>query len=329
VGSTPGTSRFRLRGRGLALAALVLFVSVLAGCTVARPGGAGPLRYRDEVFGSVGVERDLAFGSAPGVSGQPVSLGLDLYTPNGDTSTAPRPAMIWIHGGGFSAGNKTSSDVVQLATTFAKRGYVAASIDYRLLASPGCDGSGALSSNCVLAASAAEHDAQAAVRWLRAHAAQYRIDPNRIAVGGTSAGAVTSVLVATDAGNPGDSGNPGYPSTVGGAVSISGGLPVNSTINAGDAPVLFFHGDADQVVPITWSASNAGALLNAGVLAVWEPLAGAGHVPFEYRDLFFEQSSYFLYDVLDLAHAGSGAVHAPRSIPLGDGRKVTTRGLTR
>jgi dienelactone hydrolase len=315
------------RRRGPALAALALVVTLLAGCTVARPPGNAPLLYRDEVFGSVAVARDLVYGSAPGASGQPVSLGLDLYTPTGDASTAPRPAVVWIHGGGFSAGSKTSSNVVQLAATFAKRGYVAASIDYRLLAPPGCGGTGTPSSQCTVAAVEAEHDAQAAVRWLRAHAAQYRIDPHRIAVGGTSAGAVTSILVATDAGNPGGSGNPGYPSSVGGAVSISGGLPINSTIDAGDAPVLFFHGDTDQVVPIWWSAQNAGALIDAGVLAVWEPLAGAGHVPFQYRDLFFEQSSYFLYTVLDLAHAGSSTVRAPRSIQLDGGREVTTSGL--
>jgi acetyl esterase/lipase len=315
------------RRRGAALAALAPVVALLAGCTVARPPGDSPLRYRDEVFGSVTVTRDLAYGSAAGASGQPVSLGLDLYTPTGDATTTARPAVIWIHGGGFSAGTKSASDVVQLATTFAKRGYVAASIDYRLLAPPGCGGTGTPSSQCAVAAVEAEHDAQAAVRWLRAHAAQYRIDPDRIAVGGTSAGAVTSILVATDAGNSGSSGNPGYPSRVGGAVSISGGLPINSTIDSGDAPVLFFHGDTDRVVPISWSAQNAGALLDAGVLAVWEPLAGAGHVPFQYRDLFFEQSSYFLYTVLDLAHAGSPTVRAPRSIPLDGGRSVTTRGL--
>jgi acetyl esterase/lipase len=59
-----------------------------------------------------------------------------------------------------------------------------------------------------------KHDAQAAVRWLRANAATYRLDPSRIAIGGSSAGAITAMMVSYNAVDPGSSGNPGYPSDV-------------------------------------------------------------------------------------------------------------------
>jgi dienelactone hydrolase len=326
AGTALPAGRRTRRRRGSRVAALlpcVVAVALVSGCSLERPVGPSPTRYVDEVFSSVSIQRDLAYGSAPGRDGLPETLPLDLYTPTGDTSSQRRPAVIWVHGGGFAVGSKTASNVVALATTFAKRGYVAASADYRLLASSGCGGNPTPTQECIDAALGAQHDIQAAVRWMRAHADEYNIDPNRIAVGGTSAGAVTSILLAVNANDPGDSGNPGYSSRVGGAVSISGGLPTNDLIDSSDSPVLFFHGDQDTTVPFYWSAQNAGALLQAGVLAIWEPLYGAGHVPFaQYHTLFFEQSAYFLFQVLDLAHAGAPAAAQPKSLELDNGQRV-------
>jgi poly(3-hydroxybutyrate) depolymerase len=76
---------------------------------------------------------------------------------------------------------------------------VTTSIDYRLR-----------SGNLGQAITDAQHDAQAAVRWLRRHADQYRIDPERIAIGGTSAGAITALYVGNHAEDPGTSGNPEF-----------------------------------------------------------------------------------------------------------------------
>jgi acetyl esterase/lipase len=299
--------------RLIAVVAAGLALAVLAGCTVPRPPGAPPLRYRDQVFNSVTVTRDLQYGSAPDNNGNPVALKLDLYQPAGDTQTK-RPAAVWVHGGGFCCGDKSSGPVVDLANTFAKLGYVAVSINYRLLASQGCGGSSQVTSECTNAALAAQHDAQAAVRWLRAKATTYRIDPTRIGIGGTSAGAVTATLVGVHSEDPGDSGNPGYSSTVGGFDSISGGLPGGIFAGAGDAPGLLFAGTADQVVPYQWSVDTAAALLKANVPAFLELLEGAGHVPYtQYHDLMVNQSDYFFYDVLDLAHAQGQPTAAARA----------------
>src|SRR5947207_319348 len=83
----------------------------------------------------------------------------------------------------------------RLAPIYAKLGYVFASSNYRLLTAHGCNATSGVAPDCYAAAVAAIHDAQAAVRWLRANAAQYRIDPNRIGVGGESAGAITATGV--------------------------------------------------------------------------------------------------------------------------------------
>jgi para-nitrobenzyl esterase len=284
-----------------AVVVLALSTALLAGCTVPRPGGDSPLRYRDQVFSNVTVTGNLTYGSATGIDGNPETLKLDLYQPTGDT-VAKRPAMIWIHGGGFTKGDKSSG--AGKATLFAKLGYVAVSINYRLLSPVGCGGNPNPTPTCVNAAIGAQHDAQAAVRWLRANASTYRIDTDRIAVSGGSAGAVTSLLVDWRPEDPGDSGNPGPSSKVRAAVSVSGGAPNNDFITADDGPALFIHGTEDQVVPYQWAVQNAAAMYNLGILTVLEPIEGAGHgLPEDYGALINEQQNYFQYWAMDLAHA--------------------------
>ncbi len=276
---------------------------VLAGCTIPAPPGAGSLRYRDSSFSAITKTSDLQYGSAPDSNGNPVALKLDLYQPAGDTVMA-RPAVVWVHGGGYCCGDKGSGPSADLAQRFAHLGYVTVSINYRLLAPGGCSGASGVTATCYAAALAAENDAQAAVRWLRANATAYQIDPDRIGIGGDSAGAITATLVGLDAQDPGNSGNPGYSSAVSAFMSLSGGLPNGLFADAGDAPGLLFSGTADPIVPYDWSAQTAGALLNAKVPAFLETFDGAGHDPYtEFQSQIDSQSDYFFYDFLDAAHA--------------------------
>ncbi len=96
------------------------------------PPGSAPLRYRDPVFG-FGVDQtsDVVYGSAINAENQTVTLTLDVYEPTGDTLTA-RPAIVWVHGGSFTSGDKTSPELVDEANTFASKGYFNVSINYRL-----------------------------------------------------------------------------------------------------------------------------------------------------------------------------------------------------
>ena len=280
------------------LVALALGATLLAGCTVPRPPGNGTLRYRDQVFSAVTTTPEITYGTAPDDNGNQVALKLDLYQPTGDTA-AKRPAVVWVHGGGFTSGDKSSGR--GKATFFAQLGYVAVSINYRLLSPDGCGGNPNPTPLCEHAALEAQHDAQAAVRWLRANASTYRIDTDRIAMAGGSAGAVTSVLAATHSEDPGTSGNPGYPSDIRAAVSVSGGMPTNDLIDAGDAPTLFIHGTEDRVVPFEWAVANAAKMQELGVFTVLEPIEGAGHgLPGDYGQLINEQSDYFLWFAMDL-----------------------------
>jgi dienelactone hydrolase len=301
--------RFAAAMAGLACAAM------LGACTVPAPPGDGPLRYRDRVFTDLSVTSDLTYGSAPDLDGNPVDLKLDVYEPNGDTQTG-RPAIVWVHGGGFHAGDKGQGPFPKLARQFAQRGYVATSINYRLLGTDKCAGVEPVPESCKAAAIEAQHDAQAAVRWLRAHAAEYRIDPTRIAIGGGSAGAVTALLVGAHSEDVGSSGTPDQSSKVGGVVSISGVLPPDgqALLGPGDAPTLWFIGSEDPLITDeNRVVANAATLYSAGVTSILEVLQGAGHVPVndEFGPTIYSQSAYFLYFTLDLAHAaGQPPEHA-------------------
>jgi dienelactone hydrolase len=283
------------------LVPILVAAMVLAGCTIPAPPGEAPLRYRDLVFGGVTKTADVQYGTAPDLQGNPVDLKFDFYQPTGDTVTR-RPAVIWVHGGGFSAGNK--GDGTDWATAFARRGFVAVSLGYRLLATGPCGGTGPVPQYCYTAAYAAQHDAQAAVRFLRKNATFLGIDPDRIAMAGESAGAVTSLLVGWRPDDPGTSGTPGPPSDIRAAVPVAGGLPINDYISAGDAPALFFHGTADTTVPYPWATSNVAAMAQHNLVVGIEPFDGAGHNLFNsYRNTIHQQTAYFLYFMMDLAHA--------------------------
>jgi predicted esterase len=288
----------------LALAAVV--VLVLAACDLPKPAGDGVVRYRDVVFTSVTRTADVQYASAAGRSGAVEALKLDVYRPQGDTQTE-RPALVFVHGGGYSGGDKGSGPSAQLAASFPTLGYVTFSINYRLMAPPGgCTGATAGSNECIVAAVTAITDAQAAVRWVRTHASEYGVDPSRIGIAGESAGGITATGVGLYAENPNNDGeDTTVTATVGGFFSISGGLPGGTFASADDAPGVLVSGTADGIVPYQWSVDTANALNAAGRLGLLQTIDGAGHVPWvePHKSHMTEQAQYFFYYALDLAHA--------------------------
>src|SRR5688572_3661461 len=116
---------------------------------------------------SVRITNDVAY-LAPDRSEK-----LDLYLPADPAPGKLSPALVWIHGGGWTGGTKNEARAKNVCGTLAEAGYVAVSIDYRL-------GERAWPTNL--------HDCKNAVRFLRANADRYHVDPNRIAVAGGSAG---------------------------------------------------------------------------------------------------------------------------------------------
>ncbi len=108
----------------------------------------------------------------------PIKLKLDLYRPN---NNAVLPAVLLIHGGGWSSGNKSMEK--PLAIALAQNAYVAIPVAYRY--------------SWQATYPAAIHDIKAAIRWIKANAHKYNIDTTRIAIAGNSAGGQMAMLVAT------------------------------------------------------------------------------------------------------------------------------------
>lgn len=301
-----------LRHRFVLFAVALGVLCAASGCAlVVPPPGAAPLRYRDAVFSNVTVTSDITYGNAVDQQGNDVTLKLDSYVPTGDTATN-RPAIVWVHGGSFCCGDKTSPELVDEATTFAKEGYVNVSINYRLYP-PGCSAAGGSGAGCIEAIAQATQDAQTAVRFLRKNATTYGIDPNRIAIGGSSAGAITALNVAYDdeATDPTGS-NPGYSSAVEAAMSLSGAALIGS-MDSTDAPTLDFHGTADPLVPYQWAVATQQEALAKGLqqyLVTWD---GDGHVPYtQHRDEILTIETNFLYWELGLS--GSGTNTPPKDL---------------
>ena len=105
---------------------------------------------------------------------------LDVYLPAPTADGKFSPAVVWIHGGGWTGGTKEEARAKEICMTLVNAGYVALNIDYRL-------GDGAWPA-CLL-------DCKNAIRFLRTHAAEYRVDPDRIGVAGGSAGGHLALMV--------------------------------------------------------------------------------------------------------------------------------------
>lgn len=282
-------------------ALVVLTIAAIAGCdTLATPSGPAPLRYRDPVFSTVTKTSNVTYGTAVDQSSQTVALKLDVYRPEGDTVTS-RPAIVWVHGGAFSFGDKSSAELVDQANQFALKGYVNVSINYRL-APVNC--LGVVSAACVLAVLHAREDAQTAVRFLRAQASTYGVDPTRIAIRGSSAGGITALGVGYNSQSPGSGDHQGFSSAVRAVQSLSGTMFGTTAIGPGDAPALLFHGTADLIVPYSLAQVTVDAATAAGLVAILRSFSGAGHVPYTAnRTQILDETRNFFYSQMDLAHA--------------------------
>ncbi|MEZ5145454.1 MAG: alpha/beta hydrolase, partial [Acidimicrobiales bacterium] len=248
-------------------------------------------RYLERAFHTVDVTTGIVYGRNTGPDGIMQDLVLDLYEPHGDTLAA-RPALLYVHGGFFTSGDRSEGQ--RLATELAKRGYVVASIDYRLY--PGLD-----VAHYATAIPAALHDAQAAVRWLRADAAARRIAPTAIGSIGYSAGALTSLhLGYLQDDDDQTSGNPGYPSTISAAVSLAGG---SVGMSSGAPPALLFSSTDDTTVPYASSVTTCDAAVAAGNRCTLVTYTGAGHAIYQHYDDILAKTLPFLHDTVvpDLA----------------------------
>ena len=270
-------------------------------------------RYHDEVFADITTETDITYATAPDLqTGADTDLHLDVYAPADDDLDA-RPVIVWVHGGGFKAGNKNAT--TRVAQTWARKGFVSISIDYRLDRGAQCQEAqdakftgaelDAERARCAAAILAAQHDTQAVVRWVRAHAGELGVDPDRIVIGGFSAGAVTAVNVATRSDDAGDVGDDLDQSSEVAAVLVASGCSFTpDDIGRDDAPMFLIASENDRAVPYVCTTATVAAAESAGIAVETMYFMGEGtHAKAlyeKYHDRVDPQWEAFLAEQLDL-----------------------------
>ena len=246
-----------------------IFLIIIIAQTIFSQDECSGDRYGDEIFNEVQVTSNILYGGNynPNIWGQNEwqNLYLDIYEPVGD-DLENRPLVFFLFGGSFVAGSKTNGDIVELCTRFAKMGYVASAIDYRLTSDliwfPN-------SETAYRATAKGIHDLKGAIRWFRMNDEldnDYRVDTERIYAGGVSAGAIVAVNAAyldqeseipsnlvnyinENGGLDGNSGNPEYDSQFYGVINLCGAVGNNEWIITGDIPIVSIHGTEDTIVP--------------------------------------------------------------------------------
>ena len=287
------------------------FLLLLLLVAIAMAGNAqnycnNPLRFSEQpIFtdSQIGTQTNVVYGSAVTWQGQTQPLTMNVFFPKLNIDTLPlRPFILIIHGGGFVNGNK--EDWNDDCREFAKRGFVAATIDYRL----------GLTGNCAVdsfsydkAVYRAIQDAKAALRFAVDNAAASRIDTSWMFIGGGSAGAATSLGVLYLSQNDWNSYSPTIPQNLGplntsgnnltntytlkGIMNNWGGIG-KAFIDANEmVPMIAFHGDADSTAnidsafakscvdpPLVYGSRSLYTLFtNAGICADLSVKVGGGH----------------------------------------------------
>jgi acetyl esterase/lipase len=309
-----------------------LFLALFAGFSYAQNPGCDGNRYINDIFPTV-KKTTVTYAPSLSHTGVPMTLQMDVYEPEGD-QVAARPVIIFEHGGSFIFGDR--SMMQPWCELMAKKGYVTASITYRLypfflLGFPD-------SLDIFDTAVKAVGDMRAAVRYFREDAATanlFKADPNNIFIGGYSAGAVAALhcsyldmednmppflvnFINQNGGLEGVSGsatNKTFSSASKAVVNMSGGLYRANWIEAGESPMISIHGTADETVPFNSGlAANIAYLQGSNLLharaeeaGVWNSLhvvPGGGHTnTYEnaayqlHRDTFWNNVSLKLEEI--------------------------------
>jgi acetyl esterase/lipase len=231
------------------------------------------------------VTKDIVYTSNPSPTRG------DLYQPSG---AGPFPAIVYIHGGSWRSGNK--SGFKQLASDLAVQGYVGFSIDYDLHPH---------------SYPTSYEQSLDAVRFLRSHATEYNIDPQRIMVAGTSAGGQLAALVALAPQGPAGAAHSNVSASVSAAIILNGvfrlggahvitrylgtecpgpavcteASPFNR-VHANAPPFFVGHGTGDKTVPYAEAEGFAAALRSSGDAVTLYTADGGPHMYWTKKDYY-------------------------------------------
>ena len=207
---------------------------------------------QEQIPDGVVFEKDIEYSNS-----DDQHLQLNMARPK--DGKAPFPAIVCIHGGGFRAGTREGFN--KLCIQLAEHGYIAVTVTYRLAPK--------------YQFPAAVHDVKAAVRWMRANADKYNIDPDRIGTTGGSAGGHLAQYLGVTSGVKkfeGDGGNAEYSSSVDCVVNFYGPSDFtksyDASVDAAEVLPLFLGGNLEQqrrrhivASPLYWVTPDAAPTL--------------------------------------------------------------------
>lgn len=221
------------------------------------------------------ISRDVQYATNTDIDGATVNLKMDVYVPKNAGPAQFFPLILYVHGGGFSEGDK--SDAQSFMLKYVDAGFVAVSINYRLMDEDAGNACNADTLQTKYSSYMAVQDTKAALRYIVANASTYHINVSNLFISGNSAGAVTVLNTAYLSQNDFNKIIPGVESlfgslnnsgnsltntfTIRGIAANSGCLPDPSYITASNVvPMILFHGGKDNVIPVdkghTYGCSN-------------------------------------------------------------------------
>jgi hypothetical protein len=221
-------------------------------------------RYTQKLFKQVEVTYNIEYGRNTNSRGIAQPLGFDIYQPIDDTASL-RAVLVMMHGGAYWVGKKNHAECTLIGQDLGRMGYVVISPDYRRENSP----IALLSEELMIkAVGRGLQDTKAMIRYLYKSAQEgnpYRIDTNKIFVGGASAGAINalhaSYLDTADyiqpqwkqwlneiGGLEGTTGNAGYSTNAAGIISISGALGDIKWMYNNNIPIAIIHNTRDPQI---------------------------------------------------------------------------------
>lgn len=236
----------------------------------------------------VTIIKNIRYGAIPDIATDSTTDRLlDLILPSNTSENDVLPVFLFMHGGGFTSGDKSS--MVSLCSKMALQGFAVVSINYTLyLKYKGVKGS-YCSSNMAkglpendsfhpalnTAIALASADAIAAMKWVKNNAVKYHLNSNKFSIGGGSAGAITALYVAYVAKQK--------VLSIKAVVNLWGGLEQTKAISRKHIPVLTYHGDLDELINVQYAYALDNRMKAIGSKNSYlHIMEGKGHVQYKY-----------------------------------------------
>lgn len=239
----------------------LLYFFALPLCVTAQEGN---LRYKDKIFDEVDRRKDISYGTADMPKGKDRDYLMDIYQAEND-SGKKRPLIIWLHGGGFKLGKKTSRGIPLWCTDFAKRGYVCVAMNYRKGKGLPKNDFRSLADGCFVTM----EDINQVINYCKANAAALGIDTTKIILGGNSAGSMAAIQfvysdenrLAAMAGRS-DSASAEKPYNafhVSAVINFWGAIFDSAWLKNANVPMVSVQGERDGIVPFNFQGPINGA----------------------------------------------------------------------